>query len=106
MASLSAGKPVSFGTGQYAVLGDDVAIADEEVAATYIDLLVKLGVEVNPIKGFSGNIVEFAKRVFYRSGEELSPIGSKALTHATRVPSFLATLLSDMIRKQILTPTQ
>jgi hypothetical protein len=49
------------GTGQYAVLGDDVAVSHRGTAETYIRLMTFLGVEVNPVKGFSGRLIEFAK---------------------------------------------
>jgi len=47
----------------YGVLGDDVAIANKRVSAIYRGLLSYLGVEVNPIKGFDGTILEFAKQL-------------------------------------------
>ena len=47
----------------YGVLGDDVAIADKKVSNYYRNLLTQLGVEVNPIKGFDGGILEFAKQL-------------------------------------------
>jgi hypothetical protein len=49
-------------TGQYAVLGDDVAINSDKVGRNYSDLMTSLGVEVNPVKGFLGSLIEFAKR--------------------------------------------
>lgn len=51
--------------GNYAVLGDDVAISNRNVANEYTSLLTKLGVMVNPIKGFQGNVIEFAKRIYF-----------------------------------------
>ena len=47
----------------YGVLGDDVAIAGKKVSNLYRELLRQLGVEVNPIKGFDGGILEFAKQL-------------------------------------------
>jgi hypothetical protein len=47
----------------YCILGDDVAIASKKVSKLYRDLLTQLGVEVNPIKGFDGGIMEFAKQL-------------------------------------------
>jgi len=47
----------------YAVLGDDVAIAGRKISNHYRDILAYLGVEVNPIKGFDGGILEFAKQL-------------------------------------------
>jgi len=48
------------GSGQYAVLGDDVAIAIADVASTYIRKFESIGVEANPTKGFTGKTIEFA----------------------------------------------
>jgi hypothetical protein len=47
----------------YAILGDDVAIGNIRVSKQYVILLTYLGVEVNPIKGFNGTILEFAKQL-------------------------------------------
>jgi len=47
----------------YGVLGDDVAIANKKVSKLYRGLLTQLGVEVNPIKGFDGGVLEFAKQL-------------------------------------------
>jgi len=61
----------------YAVLGDDVVIANDLVAREYLVFMKQIGVGVNPSKsviadqGFS--IFEFAKRVF-GAGVNLSPI--------------------------------
>jgi hypothetical protein len=88
------------GTGQYAILGDDVVIRQTEVAKQYTDLLQDLGVTVNPIKGFNGRIVEFAKRLVHYSGIEISPIGAKSLIRSLRSPLFLVSVISDMIKKR------
>ncbi|KAF9915469.1 hypothetical protein FBU30_001947, partial [Linnemannia zychae] len=85
--------------GQYAILGDDVAINGQALASPYIKLLTMLGVEVNPIKGFSGTILEFAKQIFTVGGLNLSPIGAKSLLRASREPIFLPTLVTDMASK-------
>jgi len=99
---IGAGYRLNRGSGQYAVLGDDVAIKKPIVARLYTSLLNNLGIEVNPIKGFSGDIVEFAKRLYFRTGTELSPIGAKAVVRSSRSPLFLATLLADMVNKSFL----
>jgi len=93
--------------GRYAILGDDVAINGQALAVPYIKLLTMLGVEVNPIKGFSGNLLEFAKQIFTIGGTNLSPIGAKSLLRSSRNPIFLPTLVTDMSLKDfysILTP--
>lgn len=47
----------------YAVLGDDGAMAHEKVARHYRDIFKQLGMEINPIKGFDGTVMEFAKQL-------------------------------------------
>lgn len=91
------------GSGQYAVLGDDVAIALESVASTYVSKLQMIGVEVNPIKGFTGKVIEFAKCLFHGpSGVNLTPVGSKIMLRAIREPIFFVSLLKDLINKDYL----
>nr|UIW13829.1 MAG: RNA-dependent RNA polymerase [Rhizoctonia solani mitovirus 57] len=88
------------GSGQYAVLGDDVAIAIADVASTYIQKLEMIGVEVNPIKGFTGKTIEFAKTLFHGpSGANFTPVGAKIVIRAAREPIYFVTLLKDLINK-------
>jgi len=47
----------------YAVLGDDGAMANDRVAKYYRDTFNKLGMTINPIKGFDGTVLEFAKQL-------------------------------------------
>jgi len=47
----------------YAVLGDDGATADDNVAEAYKKIFKSLGMEINPIKGFDGTVLEFAKQL-------------------------------------------
>lgn len=91
---------------QYAILGDDVAIKDQRLADSYIKIMRDLGVEINPIKGFRGRILEFAKRLFYipngnipKGAVDLSPLGAKAALRASRDPIFLTTLIVDYFNK-------
>jgi hypothetical protein len=47
----------------YAVLGDDVVIANDEVASSYLEVMNDLGVKINLSKSIiSKDIAEFAKR--------------------------------------------
>ena len=59
----------------YAVLGDDVVIADHLVADQYTRLMAKFGVGIGFHKSvISDNLsLEFAKRYFYK-GEEVTPL--------------------------------
>jgi len=80
----------------YGVLGDDVAIANKRVSALYRGLLSYLGVEVNPIKGFDGTILEFAKQLWTLNGYNISPLGAKNIVLAIRFPAFISSLLFEL----------
>nr|QIR30244.1 RNA-dependent RNA polymerase [Plasmopara viticola lesion associated mitovirus 21] len=57
----------------YCILGDDVVIYHEDVAATYVKLMTDLGVEISDSKSHvSKDTFEFAKRWFHQ-GTEVSP---------------------------------
>jgi hypothetical protein len=62
----------------YAVLGDDIVIADDRVARKYRALCKLLGVEIGLAKSLvsSGKTLEFAKRFFYQ-GSDLSGMPTK-----------------------------
>lgn len=62
----------------YAILGDDIVIADSEVARVYQIFLAKLGVPAQEEKSVisDNGSAEFAKRFIYR-GIDLSPISFK-----------------------------
>lgn len=67
---------------RYAVLGDDVVIADAEVAKTYAALLDKMGVSISKDKSLISceGALEFAKRFMVkRAQKDLSPISLRAL---------------------------
>lgn len=58
----------------YAVLGDDVVIANNDIAAEYVSIMKIIGVDIGFHKSvISSNMsLEFAKRFFHR-GEEVTP---------------------------------
>lgn len=58
----------------YAVLGDDIVIANSNVAAEYVKIMKEIGVDIGFHKSvISDNLsLEFAKRFFYR-GKEVTP---------------------------------
>lgn len=64
----------------YALLGDDISIANREVAQAYLQLMEQLGVEINLSKSVVSSIggCEFAKKVIV-NGIDYSPIGVKEL---------------------------
>lgn len=83
----------------YAVLGDDIVIADEKVARAYLSLIESLGVPINKSKSFemaSGGL-EFAKRWIHPTYGDLSPIGPGLILAAIRNPRMLVTLFQDCL---------
>jgi len=60
---------------RYAVLGDDVVIADRSVAAKYLEVMKEIGVDISLAKSMvsATGSLEFAKRTWI-SGREASPI--------------------------------
>jgi len=64
----------------YAVLGDDIVIADKTVAQSYLFIMEILGVDINLSKSVQSSIgaCEFAKKLIIR-GDNLSSIGIKEL---------------------------
>lgn len=85
----------------YAILGDDVAIASQKLAESYNKLMnIVLGVVINPIKGFDGKMIEFAKNWFYSTGVNLTPLGAKAMMQAIRNPLFITSVIADYNKKE------
>jgi len=84
----------------YALLGDDVVIANEEVAKAYHQLMtVTLGVEINLSKSLiSSHSFEFAKRLITKEGE-VSPVGAKNLLVALKSLKGIPSVLQDLINK-------
>lgn len=98
-SALRIGLKVQKGAGLYAILGDDVAISRGDLAAEYNTIMQLLGVEINPIKGFTGRILEFAKNLFHVSGTNLSPISAKVILRASRDPIYIVPLINDYLNK-------
>ena len=79
----------------YAVLGDDIVIADEGVANEYVHLMSEFGVGI----GFHKSIIsdnsslEFAKRFYYK-GEEVTPLSLQGIAVGWLGPGFLPEILS------------
>jgi len=86
----------------YAVLGDDVVIQDDDVAAQYLSIMKTLGVGVNLSKTVvSTNLLEFAKRLRTRT-HDVSPIGPGAILATSRRPLMAATLFTDLDTRGLL----
>lgn len=80
----------------YAVLGDDGFIANKKVALHYKDIFRYLGMEINPIKGFEGTVLEFAKQLWTINQINISPLGAKNIMLAIRFPEFIPAVLHEL----------
>lgn len=92
----------------YALLGDDIVIANDSVARAYHALMTEeLGVEINLDKSLvSSNSFEFAKQ-FVREDQNLSPLGPRNLLLATKTPMGVLSLIVDLLNKGVvLTETE
>ena len=59
----------------YAILGDDIVIADEAVATEYVDLVGRLGVSISKPKSLVSDVgaLEFAKQ-YWKGNKNLSQV--------------------------------
>jgi len=79
----------------YEILGDDLVIFDHEVAAQYLELMKKIGLEINLSKSISSPsrpVFEFAKRTIVH-GSNVSGLSIKQLISATSIGSRVANIL-------------
>jgi hypothetical protein len=87
----------------YAILGDDIVIANDAVAAEYLVLMKALGVDINLAKSLSSSsFCEFAKRWIGPNGLDLSPIGPGLILRTIRSRLYLAGLLDSMFRLKLI----
>jgi hypothetical protein len=84
----------------YAVLGDDGAMAHEKVAKHYRLLFEYLGMKINPIKGFDGTVLEFAKQLWTLNGYNISPLGAKNILLFIRNVEFLPSIIYELVVKR------
>lgn len=84
----------------YALLGDDIVIANEAVAKSYHHIMVEiLGVSINLSKSLvSQNSFEFAKRLITTEGE-VTPAGPANLLLALKSLNGVPSLLLDLVQK-------
>jgi len=87
----------------YAVLGDDIVIANDIVASEYIKLMHILGVSINFSKTLqSDTLCEFAKK--WRSKDvDYSPIGPGVLLNAVRSRNSIPALLYKINEMKLVT---
>jgi hypothetical protein len=104
VAALRAGK---LGFTAYAVLGDDIVIADDAVASEYLAIMAHLGVSINFSKSLeSRNFLEFAKRWVGPNGVQFTPIGPGLILRLIRNKFYLAALFSEMFKLGLITTFQ
>lgn len=88
-------------------MGDDIVIADEAVAKSYLSIMKSLGVDINLSKSLQseGGTFEFAKRLIAPMGE-LTPVGAANLLVSLRRWGMIPNLLVDVTNKGVyLSPT-
>lgn len=83
----------------YAVLGDDVVIADKAVASEYLKLMALIGVEIGLAKSLvsSQGTFEFAKRTYFK-GVDVSMLSLAEMTIALRNVSALIELAKKNLK--------
>jgi len=91
----------------YALLGDDLVIADKAVADVYLSLARDLGIEINLFKSLVSEtaVSEFAKRIF-RDGDDLSPLPPKLVLSLLRGLRNLPNVVRDMVSRGLSVQTE
>lgn len=86
----------------YALLGDDIVIANDLVASSYHSIMTQiLGVEINLSKSMiSKHSFEFAKRIVTLEGE-VSAVGPKNLLVGLKSVKGLPSILLDLVNKGV-----
>lgn len=80
---------------RYAILGDDICIADEKVASKYYQTVMDLGVDISMPKSLVSHTggAEFAKRFrCHNLSVDLSPISIKNLLNSHHIPGLYSVL--------------
>jgi hypothetical protein len=86
----------------YAVLGDDIVIAHDDVAKEYLSICKVLGVEVNLSKSLiSSKLIEFAKKL-KTPNTEISPIGAGLILESMRNRYDSYKLLIEVMQREVM----
>lgn len=87
----------------YCVLGDDVVIANDEVAEQYLILMSSLGLSINRQKSVeSKDFTEFAKKLKGFSGLDYSPIGAGLILQTIRSKSYSLRYIHELVSKGLI----
>lgn len=86
-------------TVNYALLGDDIVIADKDIAESYQEIIESLGVDISLAKSHvSHDTFEFAKRWFHK-GTEITPFPLGSLLESKGKYTLISETLRDAFRK-------
>lgn len=86
----------------YAVLGDDIVIAHDAVAGSYLSLMESLGLSINLSKSLCSSLfLEFAKK-WVGPGVNLTPIAPGLILRTVRAKLYISTLISEAFKLNIL----
>jgi len=84
----------------YCILGDDVVIANSEVAEQYLILMSSLGLSINRQKSLeSKDFTEFAKKLKGFSDLDYSPIGAGLILQSIRSKSYSLRYIHELVSK-------
>nr|QDH88411.1 MAG: RNA-dependent RNA polymerase [Mitovirus sp.] len=97
VAASRVGLPLWFR--DYAVLGDDIIIANDLVANSYKAIMTDLGVEINMAKSHEGSVAEFAKRWIHPLLGEFTPVGAGNILTVVRNTRLMPNLIMDSFMK-------
>jgi len=83
----------------YAVLGDDIVIADKQVAEEYLLIMHELGVSINLNKSvISNRFAEFAKRLRGPNGIDITPIGPGLTLRLVRDDAYVPVYVTNALK--------
>ncbi|AGC24232.1 RNA-dependent RNA polymerase [Sclerotinia sclerotiorum mitovirus 3] len=102
IVGLAANRVGKLGFDHYALLGDDIVIADKSVADSYYMIMTEiLGVQINLSKSLvSTNSFEFAKRLVTLEGE-VTPAGPANILLGLRSLNGIPSIILDMVNKGV-----
>jgi hypothetical protein len=90
----------------YAMLGDDIVIADDVVAARYVQYIKDIGVEINMSKTLvSPNTFEFAKHLYHK-GQDVSGFPISGMYEMRKIPTMVYLFIAEQIRSRGFQPSQ
>jgi hypothetical protein len=70
------------------------------VAHYYREIFSQLGMKINPIKGFDGTVLEFAKQLWTINKYNISPLGAKNILLFIRNVEFLPSIIYELVLKR------